>query len=138
MATHPRRALVSVSDKSNLTEFVSGLVALGFEIASTGGTRRHLEDAGIKVIDVSTYTGFPEIMNGRVKTLHPKVHGAILGRPDLEGDAAAIAEHEIVPFELVACNLYPFAETIAKDGVTIPEAIEQIDIGGPSMIRSAA
>ncbi|MCL4112893.1 UNVERIFIED_CONTAM: hypothetical protein GTU68_004438 [Idotea baltica] len=138
MSTHPRRALVSVSDKSNLTEFVSGLVALGFEIASTGGTRRHLEDAGIEVIDVSTYTGFPEIMNGRVKTLHPKVHGAILGRPDLEGDAAAIAEHEIVPFELVVCNLYPFAETIAKDGVTIPEAIEQIDIGGPSMIRSAA
>lgn len=138
MATFPRRALVSVSDKSNLTEFVSGLVALGFEIASTGGTRRHLEEAGVDVIDVSTYTGFPEIMNGRVKTLHPKVHGAILGRPDLEGDAAAIAEHEIVPFELVVCNLYPFAETIAKDGVTIPEAIEQIDIGGPSMIRSAA
>jgi phosphoribosylaminoimidazolecarboxamide formyltransferase/IMP cyclohydrolase len=138
MATHPRRALVSVSDKSNLTEFATGLVEQGFEIASTGGTRRHLEAAGIGVIDVSSYTGFPEIMNGRVKTLHPKVHGAILGRPDLEGDAAAIAEHGIVPFELVVVNLYPFEETIAKDGVTIPEAIEQIDIGGPSMIRSAA
>ena len=133
-----RRALVSVSDKTGLTAFVQGLVAAGFEILSTGGTRRHLEDAGIHVIDVSTYTGFPEIMNGRVKTLHPKVHGAILGRPDLADDAAAISEHDIVPFQLVVCNLYPFEQTVAREGVTIPEAIEQIDIGGPSMIRSAA
>ncbi|MCH7688036.1 MAG: bifunctional phosphoribosylaminoimidazolecarboxamide formyltransferase/IMP cyclohydrolase, partial [Planctomycetes bacterium] len=111
---------------------------LGFEIVSTGGTRRHLEEQGVPVIDVCSYTGFPEIMQGRVKTLHPKVHGAILGRPDLPGDAEAIHQHGIIPFELVVCNLYPFEETIAKDGITVPEAIEQIDIGGPSMVRSAA
>jgi phosphoribosylaminoimidazolecarboxamide formyltransferase/IMP cyclohydrolase len=134
----PRRALVSVSDKSKLAPFVAGLTELGFEIVSTGGTRRHLEEQGIPVIDVSSYTGFPEIMEGRVKTLHPKVHGAILGRPDLQGDAEAIEQHGIIPFELVICNLYPFEETIAKDGITISEAIEQIDIGGPSMVRSAA
>jgi len=134
----PKRALVSVSDKSGLDTFVNGLVDLGFEILSTGGTRRFLEDAGIPVIDVTTYTEFPEIMDGRVKTLHPKVHGAILGRPTLESDAIAIAEHGIIPFQLVVVNLYPFQETIAKPGVSIPEAIEQIDIGGPSMVRSAA
>jgi phosphoribosylaminoimidazolecarboxamide formyltransferase/IMP cyclohydrolase len=133
-----RRALVSVSDKQGLDSFVKGLVELGFEILSTGGTRRFLEEAGIDVIDVSTYTEFPEIMGGRVKTLHPKVHGAILGRPDLESDAAAIAEHGIVPFELVVCNLYPFEKTVAKPDVSVEEAIEQIDIGGPSMVRSAA
>lgn len=133
-----KRALVSVSDKSGLDTFVKGLVSEGFEILSTGGTRKFLEAAGVDVIDVTTYTQFPEIMNGRVKTLHPLVHGAILGRPTLETDAAAIAEHGIVPFQLVVCNLYPFEQTIAKDGVTIPEAIEQIDIGGPSMVRSAA
>ncbi len=133
-----RRALVSVSDKTGLDEFVKGLVVLGFEVLSTGGTSRFLQEHGIDVIDVSSYTGFPEIMNGRVKTLHPKVHGAILGRPDLDGDAAAIAEHGIVPFELVVCNLYPFEQTISKAGVTVAEAIEQIDIGGPSMVRSAA
>ncbi len=133
-----RRALVSVSNKQGLDTFIKGLVELGFEILSTGGTRKYLEDAGIDVIDVTTYTEFPEIMNGRVKTLHPKVHGAILGRPTLETDAAAMTEHGILPFQLVVCNLYPFQETIAKDGVTVPEAIEQIDIGGPSMVRSAA
>lgn len=134
----PRRALVSVSDKSELGPFVKGLVELGFEIVSTGGTRRFLEEQGVPVIDISSYTGFPEIMDGRVKTLHPKVHGAILGRPDLPEDAKAIAEHGIIPFELVVCNLYPFEQTIAREGVTIPEAIEQIDIGGPSMVRSTA
>ncbi len=133
-----RRALVSVSDKSGLDTFVRGLVALGFEIVSTGGTRRFLEDAGVPVIDVSSYTGFPEVMDGRVKTLHPKVHGAILGRPDLPGDAAAIAEHGIIPFELVVVNLYPFEQTIAKPDVSVADAIENIDIGGPSMVRSAA
>ena len=138
MSDSSRRALVSVSDKSGLAGFVKGLVDLGFEILSTGGTRRHLEEAGIPVIDVTTYTEFPEIMDGRVKTLHPKVHGAILGRPTLESDAAAITEHGIVPFQVVVCNLYPFQETIAKPDVTIPEAIEQIDIGGPSMVRSSA
>ncbi|MED5400437.1 MAG: bifunctional phosphoribosylaminoimidazolecarboxamide formyltransferase/IMP cyclohydrolase, partial [Planctomycetota bacterium] len=127
-----RRALVSVSDKTGLVPFVSRLTELGFEVISTGGTRRHLEEAGVPVIGISEYTGFPEIMGGRVKTLHPKVHGAILGRPDQPDDAAAIAEHGIVPFELVVCNLYPFEQTIARDDVTVPEAIEQIDIGGPS------
>ncbi|HVW00538.1 MAG TPA: bifunctional phosphoribosylaminoimidazolecarboxamide formyltransferase/IMP cyclohydrolase [Planctomycetaceae bacterium] len=134
----PRLALISVSDKSGLAEFVQQLTALGFEIISTGGTSKFLRDHGVKVIDISEYTGFPEIMDGRVKTLHPKVHGALLGRPDLPHDAAAIREHGIIPFELVVCNLYPFAETIARPNVTIPEAIEQIDIGGPSMIRSAS
>ncbi len=133
-----QRALVSVSNKQGLDTFVKGLVDLGFEILSTGGTRRFLEESGVPVIDVTTYTEFPEIMDGRVKTLHPKVHGAILGRPTLETDAVAIAEHGIVPFQLVVCNLYPFQETIAKPDVSIPQAIEQIDIGGPSMVRSAA
>jgi len=134
----PKRALVSVSDKSGLEPFMKGLVDLGFEIISTGGTRRTLAEAGIPVVDISEYTGFPEIMDGRVKTLHPKVHGAILGRPDLPADAEAIAEHGIVPFQVVVCNLYPFEQTIAKEGVSVPEAIEQIDIGGPSMVRSTA
>lgn len=138
MAAPPRRALVSVSDKTGLLPFVRGLVELGFEILSTGGTARALREAGVPVIDVSEYTGFPEIMDGRVKTLHPKVHGAILGRPDLPEDAAAIQAHGIVPFELVVCNLYPFEQTVARPGVTLAEAIEQIDIGGPSMVRSAA
>lgn len=133
-----KRALVSVSDKSGLDVFAKGLVDLGFEILSTGGTRRFLEDSGVPVIDVTSYTGFPEVMDGRVKTLHPKVHGAILGRPDLDGDAAAIAEHGIVPFQLVVVNLYPFEQTIAKPDVSVEDAIENIDIGGPSMVRSAA
>ncbi|MDA0835900.1 MAG: bifunctional phosphoribosylaminoimidazolecarboxamide formyltransferase/IMP cyclohydrolase [Planctomycetota bacterium] len=136
MTSNTRRALVSVSDKTDLEPFVKGLVALGFDILSTGGTRKFLEGCGVKVIDVTTYTSFPEIMDGRVKTLHPKVHGAILGRPD--HDAAAIAEHGIEPIELVVCNLYPFEATIAKEGVTWDDAVENIDIGGPSMIRSAA
>ena len=133
-----RRALISVSDKTGLSEFAQGLVALGFEILSTGGTSKFLKEAGVKVIDVSDYTGFPEIMDGRVKTLHPKIHGAILGRPDLSTDAEAIQAHGIVPFELVVVNLYPFAQTVAKPGVTLEDAIENIDIGGPSMVRSAA
>lgn len=136
--SHPRRALVSVSDKSGLDVFVKGLSELGFEFVSTGGTRRYLEEQGVNVIDISEYTGFPEIMDGRVKTLHPKVHGAILGRPDLADDAASINEFGIIPFELVICNLYPFEETIARPDVSLSEAIEQIDIGGPSMVRSAA
>lgn len=138
MNNSPGRALVSVSDKSGLEPFVRGLTELGFQILSTGGTRKYLEQAGIPVIDVTSYTGFPEILDGRVKTLHPKVHGAILGRPDLETDARAMSEHQIIPFQLVVVNLYPFRETIARPDVTITEAIEQIDIGGPSMIRSAA
>ena len=133
-----RRALVSVSDKTGLESFVRGLTELGYEILSTGGTRKFLEQAGIPVIDVTSYTGFPEIMDGRVKTLHPKVHGAILGRPTLATDAAAIAEHGIIPFQLVVVNLYPFQQTVAKPYVTFDEAVENIDIGGPSMVRSAA
>ncbi len=132
------RALISVSDKTGLEPFVRGLAAFGCEILSTGGTRRFLEQAGIPVTDVASYTGFPEIMDGRVKTLHPRIHGAILGRPELESDAAAIADHGIRPFQLVVVNLYPFQQTIEDPAVRLEEAIEQIDIGGPSMIRSAA
>ena len=138
MSVYPRRALVSVSDKTGLVPFVQRLVELKFEIVSTGGTKRHLAENGIPVLDVADYTGFPEIMDGRVKTLHPKVHGGLLGRPDLPADAEAIQQHGIVPFELVVVNLYPFQETIAKPNVTLEDAIENIDIGGPSMIRSAA
>jgi len=134
----PLRALVSVSDKTGLEPFVRGLTELGFEILSTGGTRKFLEQAGIPVIDVTTYTGFPEIMDGRVKTLHPKVHGAILGRPTLASDAAAIEAHGIIPFQVVVVNLYPFQQTVAKPHVEFDEAVENIDIGGPSMVRSAA
>lgn len=138
MPAAPRRALISVSDKSGLEGFVRELVTLGFEILSTGGTARYLLEHGIPVIDVSTYTGFPEIMDGRVKTLHPRVHGALLGRPDLPEDAEAISAHGITPIELVVVNLYPFAQTIARPEVTYADAIENIDIGGPSMLRSAA
>lgn len=138
MPTTRRRALISVSDKTGLVPFAAGLIELGFEILSTGGTRRVLEEAGLPVIDVADYTGFPEMMGGRVKTLHPKVHGAILGRPDRPDDVAAMNAHEITPFQLVVCNLYPFEETVAKADVVFAQAIEQIDIGGPSMIRSAA
>ncbi|MCH2211410.1 MAG: bifunctional phosphoribosylaminoimidazolecarboxamide formyltransferase/IMP cyclohydrolase [Fuerstiella sp.] len=134
----PKRALVSVSNKQGLDVFVRGLTEIGFEILSTGGTRRFLEDAGIPVIDVASYTEFPEMMDGRLKTLHPRIHGGLLGRPTLESDAAAMFEHGIIPIQLVVVNLYPFEETIAKPNVEIPEAIEQIDIGGPSMVRSAA
>jgi phosphoribosylaminoimidazolecarboxamide formyltransferase/IMP cyclohydrolase len=132
------RALVSVSDKTGLVEFAQGLVAAGVEIFASGGSRRHLEQAGIPVREVAAYTGFPEMMNGRIKTLHPKIHGGILARRDRPDDMAALAEQGIVPFELVVVNLYPFAETIAKGDVTVDEAIEQIDIGGPTLVRGAA
>ncbi len=138
MTAIQKRILVSVSDKTGLVPFVSELALLGYEIVSTGGTRKHLQEAGLTVIDISEYTHFPEIMDGRVKTLHPKVHGALLGRPDLPSDAAALEEHGIIPFQFVICNLYPFEETVAKPDVTIEQAIENIDIGGPSMIRSAS
>ena len=133
-----KRALVSVSDKIGLTDFARGLVAAGVEIVSTGGTRKHLLAEGIPVTDVSDYTGFPEMMDGRLKTLHPKVHGGILCRRDHEEDVAAMAEHGILPFELVVVNLYPFEITVAREGVTDAEAIENIDIGGPTMVRAAA
>lgn len=133
-----RRALLSCSDKTGLVEFARRLAQLGFELVTTGGTRNVLLQAGLAVTDIAEYTGYPEMMDGRLKTLHPKVHGGLLGRPDHPGDVAAMQTHGILPFELVVVNLYPFAETIAKPGVTITEAIEQIDIGGPSMVRSAA
>ncbi|MGA2064175.1 MAG: bifunctional phosphoribosylaminoimidazolecarboxamide formyltransferase/IMP cyclohydrolase [Thermoguttaceae bacterium] len=133
-----RRALVSVSDKSGLAQFVRGLVSAGAEIYSTGGTRKHLEGEGIPVHDVSEYTGFPEMMDGRLKTLHPKVFGGILCRHDNPQDMKAIAEHGILSFELVVVNLYPFEATVARPDVTPAEAIEKIDIGGPSLVRAAA
>ena len=132
-----RRALISVSDKQGLAEFARGLAAAGVQIYSTGGTRRHLEEAGLEVQDVSAYTGFPEMMDGRLKTLHPKIFGGLLCRHDNSADMAALEEHQIATFELVVVNLYPFESTIAR-GATMPEAIEQIDIGGPSLVRAAA
>jgi phosphoribosylaminoimidazolecarboxamide formyltransferase / IMP cyclohydrolase len=133
-----RRALISVSDKTGLAEFARALAAAGVELFSTGGTRRHLADEGLAVRDVAAYTGFPEMMDGRLKTLHPKVFGGILCRRDAPEDMQALDEHGIVPFELVVVNLYPFEATIAKIGVTPGEAIEKIDIGGPSLVRAAA
>ena len=133
-----KRALISVSDKLGLAGFARGLANAGVEIYSTGGTRKHLESEGIDVHDVSEYTGFPEMMDGRLKTLHPKVFGGILCRHDNPDDMAALSEHGIVTFELVVVNLYPFEATIARPGVTLAEAIEKIDIGGPSLVRAAA
>lgn len=133
-----KRALISVSDKTGLDRFARGLAEAGVEIFSTGGTRKYLEDAGLSVRDVSDYTGFPEMMDGRLKTLHPKVFGGILCRHDVESDMSGIAEHGIVSFELVVVNLYPFEATVAREGVTMTEAIEKIDIGGPSLVRAAA
>src|SRR5581483_4807249 len=133
-----RRALVSVSDKRGVVEFARGLAALGVELLSTGGTAKLLRDAAIPVREVSDYTGFPEMMDGRVKTLHPKIHGGLLGRRDLPAHTAAMREHDIAPIDLVAVNLYPFQETVARPETTLEDAIEQIDIGGPSMLRSAA
>ncbi len=131
-----RRALISVSDKRGLVPFVSGLADLGVEIISTGGTCRALREAGIDVIEVAEKTGFPEIMDGRVKTLHPTIHGGLLGRRGT--DEGVMAEHGIEPIDLLAVNLYPFEQTIARDDATIDDAIENIDIGGPAMIRAAS
>jgi phosphoribosylaminoimidazolecarboxamide formyltransferase/IMP cyclohydrolase len=132
------RALLSVSDKRGLVEFARELVGLGWEIVSTGGTAEALRREGIPVVRVEEITGFPEMMDGRVKTLHPKVHGALLARRDHPSDLAAMKQHGITPIDLVAVNLYPFRETVAKPETTLAQAIEQIDIGGPSMLRSAA
>ncbi|WP_349572520.1 bifunctional phosphoribosylaminoimidazolecarboxamide formyltransferase/IMP cyclohydrolase [Azotobacter salinestris] len=131
-----RRALISVSDKTGVVDFARELAALGVEILSTGGTFKLLRDNGVNAVEVADYTGFPEMMDGRVKTLHPKIHGGILGRRNLDG--AVMDEHGIQPIDLVAVNLYPFAATVAKPGCTLAEAIENIDIGGPTMVRSAA
>ena len=132
------RVLVSVSDKTGLVPFVKGLQAAGWEVIATGGTQRLLEEEGVKTIGISEVTGFPEICDGRVKTLHPKVHGALLARRDEPSHMQALAENGIETIDMVCVNLYPFRETIAKEGVTMAEAIEKIDIGGPSMLRSAA
>ena len=132
-----KRALVSVSDKEGIVDFCSSLSDdFGIEIISTGGTLKTLLEAGINAIDISKYTGFPEMMDGRVKTLHPKVHGGILARRDI--DQQVMLENEIKAIDLVIVNLYPFIETIAKEKTTLETAIENIDIGGPSMVRSAA
>ncbi len=133
-----KRALVSVSDKTGLVDFVKGLQTAGWEIIATGGTQKLLEDSGVKTIGISDVTGFPEICDGRVKTLHPKVHGGLLARRDEPSHLQALEENGISFIDLVCVNLYPFRETIAKEGTTMAEAIEKIDIGGPSMLRSAA
>ena len=133
-----KRALISVSDKSGILEFAKALTDLGFEILSTGGTAKALREAGVNVIDVAAYTGSPEILDGRVKTLHPKIHGGLLGRRQDPGHVAEMASQGITPIDLVAVNLYPFEAIIQKPGNAFEEAIENIDIGGPSMLRSAA
>ncbi|MBQ2796753.1 MAG: bifunctional phosphoribosylaminoimidazolecarboxamide formyltransferase/IMP cyclohydrolase [Tidjanibacter sp.] len=132
------RALVSVSDKRGVVEFATALAELGYEIIATGGTMTALLNSDLKVTNISDVTGFPEICEGRVKTLHPKVHGGLLARRDKESHMAQLAENEIETIDLVCVNLYPFEATIAKEGVTMEEAVENIDIGGPSMLRSAA
>ena len=129
------RALISVSNKTGLVDFARGLVQRGFDIVSTGGTARALADAGVPVIQVSEVTGVPEMMDGRVKTLHPKIHGGILARRDQRGDREAVDRFGIAPIDMVVVNLYPFRETAAKPGTTFDALIEDIDIGGPSMIR---
>ena len=136
--TSLKRALLSVSDKSGLIELARTLARYGTELVSTGGTARSLREAGLAVTEVSDYTAFPEMLDGRVKTLHPKVHGGILARRDVPAHVQALSEHGIAPIDLVVVNLYPFARTIARPGATLDEAIEHIDIGGPALVRSAA
>src|SRR6202163_3724602 len=140
MTDHPRRisrALLSVSDKTGLIEFARALARHGIELVSTGGTAKAIAAAGLKVMDVSELTGFPEMMNGRVKTLHPKVHGGLLAIRDNQDHAAAMGAHGIRPIDLLVVNLYPFEATVAK-GAGYDDCIENIDIGGPAMIRAAA
>jgi phosphoribosylaminoimidazolecarboxamide formyltransferase/IMP cyclohydrolase len=132
------RALISVSDKRGVVEFARQLVELGWEIVSTGGTAHALSQGGIEVTGVDEVTGFPEILDGRVKTLHPAIHAGLLARRDVPSHMASIEEHGVTPIDLVAVNLYPFRETVAKQDVQLEDAVEQIDIGGPSMLRSAA
>ena len=132
------KALISVSDKTGVVEFAKGLVALGWEILSTSGTMKLLKESGVPVTSVSDVTGFPEICDGRVKTLHPKIHGALLARRDIPEHMKELKDNDIDTIDLVCVNLYPFRETIAKPDVTMEDAVEHIDIGGPSMLRSAA
>jgi phosphoribosylaminoimidazolecarboxamide formyltransferase/IMP cyclohydrolase len=133
-----RRAVISVSDKTGLVDFAGALSEMGVEILSTGGTAKALREAGIPVKDVSEHTGFPEMLDGRVKTLHPKIHGGLLARRDIPRHMEDIKKHEIEPIDMVVVNLYPFESTVAKPDATFEEAIENIDIGGPAMLRSAA
>ncbi|MDR4507598.1 MAG: hypothetical protein MRJ65_05060 [Candidatus Brocadiaceae bacterium] len=133
-----KRALISVSDKTGIVEFSKELQQLGVEIISTGGTFKQLSENGVRVTEISEYTGFPEIMDGRVKTLHPKVHGGLLALRHNASHVKQMNELGILPIDIVVVNLYPFEKTIAKKGVSLEEAIENIDIGGPSMIRSAS
>ena len=133
-----KRAIISVSDKKGVVEFAQGLKKFGVEILSTGGTAALLRKNGIKIREVSEYTGFPEMLDGRVKTLHPKIHGGILGQRNKPEHLEKMKEHDILPIDLIVVNLYPFEETIAREGTTLEGAIENIDIGGPTMLRSAA
>ena len=132
------RALISVTDKSGLAEFGKFLAAHQVEILSTGGTAKLLRESGVEVVEVSDFTGFPEMLDGRVKTLHPKVHGGILGRRDLASHQEQMAAHGIVPIDLVVVNLYQFEQAVAKPGCTLEDAIENIDIGGPTLLRASA
>ena len=132
------RAIISVTDKTGITDFARSIANMSVEILSTGGTARAIREAGIPVTDISSYTGFPEMMDGRVKTLHPKVHGGLLGLRDNPEHVAMMETHGIKPIDMVVVNLYQFEKTVAKEGVTLEEAIENIDIGGPSMLRSSA
>ena len=133
-----RRALLSVSDKSGIEDFAKSLIDAGWEILSTGGTARAIREAGLEVTDVAQVTGHPEMMDGRVKTLHPAIHAGLLARRARSDDMAALAELGYGPIDLVAVNLYPFRETMARGDVPVDEAMEQVDIGGPTMIRAAA
>jgi len=133
-----KRALISVSDKTGVVEFARELAGYGVEILSTGGTAKLLREQGLAVKDVSEFTGFPEMLDGRVKTLHPKVHGGLLGMRDNPEHLAKMSEHGIEPIDMVVVNLYPFEATVAREGCSLEDAIENIDIGGPTMLRSAA
>ncbi len=133
-----RRALISVTDKTGVVEFARALSGLGVEILSTGGTARAMAEGGAKVIEVADFTGFPEMLDGRVKTLHPRIHAGILFRRDVKEHINQMAAHHLAPIDLVCVNLYAFEATVAKAGVTLEEAIENIDIGGPTLLRAAA
>jgi phosphoribosylaminoimidazolecarboxamide formyltransferase/IMP cyclohydrolase len=133
-----RRALLSVTDKSGLVEFGEFLAEHGVEILSTGGTAKMLRESGVPVVEVSDYTGFPEMLDGRVKTLHPKIHGGILGRRDLASHKEQMGKHGIAPIDLVVVNLYQFEKAVAQPGCTLEDAIENIDIGGPTLLRASA
>src|SRR5262245_12234858 len=132
------RALLAPYDKTGLIEFAKGLVGLGWELIATGNTEKQLREAGLAVISVAEVIGFPEILDGRVKTLHPAIHGGLLARSDLDDHMKTLEEQKITPIDVIACNLYPFEETVAREGVSLAEALENIDIGGPAMLRAAS